>query len=148
MADSVNRGYLDASVSARDSEPHAVYVTSPGDPFRSTLLPLLEESADMAGQGIRVVVVDLAEDADNEFGGIHEFCREHQILAFPTILVFRRGNLQASFAGFVPQSELVRQLRRFTESSDQVTPAEKLIRINTAIQQGGSVESVRQILEE
>ncbi len=148
MANPVNREYLDAEVTAFGSEPHAVYVTSPDDPFRTTLLPLLEESADMADQGIRVVVVDLAEDADNEFGEIHEFCRKYQVLAFPTILVFRRGTLEASFAGFVPQSELVRLLKRFTESSDQVTPVDKLIRINTAVQQGGSVESVRQILEE
>lgn len=94
----VNREYLKDHVETKESAPHCVYVGSFTDEYR-----------EMLGEDAQSVCDELALKLvwHNAFSDNRSFAMKHQVMNLPTLLFFRRGQIECMVGGFVPRSVLL-----------------------------------------
>ena len=110
MSERVTTEFMDKEVLRKDAAPFVLYVTGEGDVFLPHLCPILEQAileseASLSGnhKPISLIVMDgLAPESI-------EFAERFQVLFFPTIFIFRRGQVQQVISGFIPE-EVLRDL--------------------------------------
>lgn len=139
MANLVDQQYLETNVLEKKSPAHIVYVTWNEDTFYSHLAPILQSVADDATREVTMVTVS-DETAT-------PFCEKYQVLFFPTIFLFRRGQLQATLSGFLPVDRLQEIINDLTSPTTVEAMAEQISDARQAIEEGKSGAEIAKILD-
>lgn len=67
------------------------------------LAPVLEEVSEQCSAKIYKVDIDKSEDLAREFG----------IMVVPTMVIFKNGEMQEKFSGFMQKEEILEKLNKF-----------------------------------
>lgn len=115
--ETVDLQYLTENVEKKESKPHVVYLGSSGeDLYREHLESDITAAID--GLGITAVWYDAFSDG-------RVFAARYAVVTIPTILFFRRGQLEVQMGGFVPPHVL----REVAEKASRSTVQEMIERL-------------------
>lgn len=105
----VDREWLRENVETKESEPHCVYVGSQMDPYEDL-------RADVRSICDQVELNLVWHDAFSEG---RAFAMQYQIQIVPTILFFRRGQVECQVVGFVPQEAMLEIAQKSSRTSTE-----------------------------